>query len=120
MSAAPPQLVVLGSIWVPPEYSAAAKGGQIFYGGHPELYSAPVHQHHYHSRGASSGVRVAIAPSREVKRGSSEEGGSSDSTDSTEEDEDGDGDGDVEEKGWVSVAQSDEEGKKLSRIRLKI
>ncbi|XP_038890839.1 myb family transcription factor EFM [Benincasa hispida] len=48
-----PQLVVLGGIWVPPEYATAAAaaahgGAQALYGPHPTTYCAPpVHQDFY-------------------------------------------------------------------------
>ncbi|KAG1335527.1 putative transcription factor NIGTH1 [Cocos nucifera] len=59
--AAAPQLVVLGSIWVPPEYATSAAGaGPAIYGAHAaqahycpqplpqELYAAPPPPHHHH------------------------------------------------------------------------
>ncbi|KAM0933388.1 putative transcription factor MYB-HB-like family [Dioscorea sansibarensis] len=69
-AAAPPQLVVLGGIWVPPEYATTAAAGPGIYGAHPvpthycappvaqEFYSpataaavaAVQHHHHHHQQ----------------------------------------------------------------------
>ncbi|XP_061345269.1 myb family transcription factor EFM [Gastrolobium bilobum] len=41
--AQPPQLVVLGGIWVPPEYAAAHTATTALYGAHPSSHAPPPH-----------------------------------------------------------------------------
>ncbi|XP_009381136.3 transcription factor NIGTH1-like isoform X1 [Musa acuminata AAA Group] len=79
---APPQLVVLGGIWVPPEYATSA--GPAMYGAHaapvPREFYSPVPHHHYHhlhypplglgaSTPAASRGRTADSPEPEVRSG---------------------------------------------------
>lgn len=99
-----PQLVVLGGIWVPPEYAAAAHGGapHTLYGAHPsthasahycapqvpqEFYPAPqvpqlhhhtLHQqlHMYHQTSPESDVRGGGDRSESMEDGKSDSGGS--------------------------------------------
>ncbi|PWZ31808.1 Transcription factor NIGTH1 [Zea mays] len=71
---AAPQLVVLGGIWVPPEYASQA-AGQAIYGAHPatqphytaaaqEYYPSPAAVHHlqHHPAAAAMVHRAAAAP----------------------------------------------------------
>ncbi|MQM06012.1 hypothetical protein Taro_038832 [Colocasia esculenta] len=134
MSAASPQLVVLGGIWVPPEYAttAAAATAPGIFGGHPppthyctapvpqDFYPAPLQGAHHRQlppppqRVLSTVVAtVPSGPAGKVKREPSEAEvrGGGDSSESIEEgEEEGEGDQEVaeeeEEEGGRSESKS--------------
>ncbi|KAJ6816782.1 uncharacterized protein M6B38_415770 [Iris pallida] len=105
-ASAAPQLVVLGGIWVPPEYAAAAAGSAI-YGAHPQahyaiphdFYSpAPVPQSHHphpHLHRSVPTYKAAAAsihsPESEPKSGGG--GGGGDWSESIQEEEEDDDEG---------------------------
>ncbi|KAJ6827231.1 uncharacterized protein M6B38_368950 [Iris pallida] len=109
--AAAPQLVVLGGIWVPPEYAAAAAAGTAIYGAHPqahyavphEFYSAqpPAAHHvvpHPHLHRSIPAYKAAIrSPESEIRSGGGGGGDHRSETSIQEEEEDDDDGHGIEE-----------------------
>ncbi|XP_072982949.1 transcription factor NIGTH1-like [Typha latifolia] len=102
--AAAPQLVVLGGIWVPPEYATSAAAGQGIYGAHPtpaHYCVAPVPHHLHHASalrratpaaGSTAGYKGQLAsPESEVRSGGER-------SESIEEEEEGEGREEEEEE----------------------
>lgn len=140
--AAAPQLVVLGGIWVPPEYATAAHtGGPTLYGAHPpshtsphycgppvpqDFYGAPAqphHQLHHHSlhhqlHMYKASPQTQSSPDSDMRgagdRSESIEDGKSES--SSWKGESGENGG--ERKGLVTLRDDGEESNRAMEVRL--